>query len=78
MTEYRVKYFFLMLFVLIAALNSAGMRFDPFKAAENSPEKSVPDTLKVLALMVEFETDDLDYTTGTGKFNVGISRYSAY
>ena len=71
MTEYRVKYFFLMLFVLIAALNSAGMRFDPFKAAENSPEKSVPDTLKVLALMVEFETDDLDYTTGTGKFNSG-------
>ncbi|MGD9706735.1 MAG: T9SS type A sorting domain-containing protein [Candidatus Delongbacteria bacterium] len=71
MTELRVKYFFLIQLLLIAALNSAGMKFDPFKAAENSTEKSIPDTLKVLALMVEFEADDLDYTTGTGKFGSG-------
>ena len=71
MTDRKVKYFLVILLTVTAVLRSSGMRFDPFKTAENLIEKSVPDTLKVLALMVEFETDDLDYTTGTGEFGSG-------
>lgn len=37
----------------------------------DSPEKDFSDSVKVLAIMVEFQEDDLSQTTGTGKFDSG-------
>jgi M6 family metalloprotease-like protein len=57
--------------LLFAAVILSGKNTLDIKYLSDSPEKNIPDSIKVLAIMVEFQDDDLSQTTGNGKFNSG-------
>ena len=59
--------------LLFAAVILSGKNTLDVRYFTNTKEENFPDSVKVLALMVEFQEDDLSQTTGTGKFN-----YSEY
>lgn len=57
--------------LLFAAVILSGKNTLDIKYLSDSPEKNIPDSVKVLAVMVEFQEDDLSQTTGIGKLNSG-------
>jgi M6 family metalloprotease-like protein len=69
MPNFRIKYFSVF-FLGLSVLLQAGMSFAPLKTTKNGGGEKVSD-IRVLAIMAEFQTDSLDYTTGNGKFNSG-------
>ncbi|HXK50749.1 MAG TPA: hypothetical protein PKW56_09825, partial [Clostridiales bacterium] len=70
MFKHIFKYLlFILTFCLINSY--AKISFDPVAGSKTGMKEVAPDTLKILAVRVEFEDDDLDFTTGTGKFDSG-------
>ncbi len=63
----RSNLVFLTLLILFPAVNISGQL--PFRMTRNYPSASSTDTLRILALMVEFQSDNDKTTYGTGKFS---------
>ncbi len=71
MIKSAYKYLIGLLVILCAAQLFSKIKFEPSLISAPDAAYSMPDTLKIMALRVEFEEDDLPLTTGTGKFNSG-------
>lgn len=64
----------IILFTLVLSAAVFGRQLShPISAGGKGPTASSNDTLKVLAIMVQFQTDTDDRTSGNGQFDLGIA-----